>query len=418
MLNTDLLRSTFRNGKFFCRFADVSKEENLALAAYLSAVFREGVNKCRCDLAALTKNIIAAASDPKLAAGMEKLLFDSAEFDAPDPDTDYVAMRRELFERSGAAIASRGEFSEEHYRRSFPLPELDIYGDLPDFEVLRSFRDLTPEALLHRYNIALVQTMLLYASKLTLRLSDPRHSELRKLVRFMKFFRLLAQIRRCGENTLEVELSGPGALLENARKYGLLLGALFPAVPLLKKYKLRAEVEIRSRKGILEVDQSAALVSHYGNISAYVPEEIRLFHRLFREKGAPWTVVGETPFINMGKKGICFPDLSFRNERGEICHLELFHRWHKGELRSRLEFMEQNPEIPLIAGIDRGAVNDESFALLVSEFPGAAARCFRFRDFPGVETVVRNLNRFIEDIQEKERKKNERGKRKTSRVGS
>ena len=75
--------------------------------------------------------------------------------------------------------------------------------------------------------------------------------------------------------------------------------------------------------------------------------------------------------------------------------------------------MEQNPEIPLIAGIDRGAVNDESFALLVSEFPGAAARCFRFRDFPGVETVVRNLN-----IQEKERKKNERGKRKTSRVGS
>ena len=420
MLNLDLLRTTFRNGKFFCRFADVTREENLALAAALTAVFREGVNKCRCDLASLTKNITAAAPDPKLAAGLEKLLYDSADFDAPDPDVDYVAMRRELFERSGAAMASAGDFSEEHYRTLYPHPAQDIYGDLPDFEVLRSLRELTPEALLHRYNIALIQTMLLYASKLTLHLSDPEYSELRKLVRFMKFFRLLAQIRSCGNNTLELELSGPGALLENARKYGLLLGSFFPAVPLLKKYKLRAEVEIRSRKGVLEVDQSAPLVSHYTNISAYVPEEIRLFHRLFKEKSSNWHIVGDTPFINMGKKGICFPDLSFRNGTGALCHLELFHRWHKGELPARLEFMEQKPEIPLIAGIDRGAISDESFQLLASEFPNAAERCFRFRDFPGVETVVKNLNKLVEDIQknENERKKNERGKRKTPRVGS
>lgn len=420
MLNLDLLRTTYRNGKFFCRFADVSKEENLGLAAALAAVFREGVNKCRCDLASLTKNITAAAPDPKLAAGLEKLLFDSAQFDAPDPDVDYAAMRRELFERSGAAMASEGDFSEEHYRSLYPHPARDIYGDLPDFEVLRSFRELTPEALLHRYNIALVQTMLLYTSKLTLRLSDPEHSELRKLVRFMKFFRLLAQITSCGNNTLELELSGPGALLENARKYGLLLGSFFPAVPLLKKYKLHAQVEIRARQGVLELDEKAGLVSHYRNISAYVPEEIRLFHRLFREKGAPWSVVGETPFINMGKKGICFPDLSFRNETGALCHLELFHRWHKGEFPRRLEFMEQNPEIPLIAGIDRGAISGESFKLLASEFPHAAERCFMFRDFPGVETVVKKLNNFVEEIkkQEKERKKHEHRKRKTPRVGS
>ena len=416
MLNLDLLRTTFRSGRFYCRFADCRTEDNLALAAALTAVFREGANKCRCELASLTKEVTTAAQDPKFASGLEKIITGSAEFDAPDPDLDYASVRRELFERSGAAMKSPGDFSEEHYKTLYPHPERDIYGDLPDFEVLRSFREMTPQGLLERYNVALVQTMLLYTSKLTLTLSDPEHSELRKLVRFMKFFRLLAVIRSCGNNTIELELSGPGALLENARKYGLLLASFFPAVPLLKKYKLHAELEIRSRKGHFELDQSSGLVSHYTNISAYVPEEIRLFHRLFKERRAQWHIVGETPFINMGREGICFPDLSFCNESGAVCHLELFHRWHKGELPKRMEFMEKNPEIPLIAGIDRGAVSETAWNELVTTHPDAAARCFRFRDFPGVDTVLKTLEKFT-DKKEKGIK-NERKKRKTSRMGS
>ena len=103
--------------------------------------------------------------------------------------------------------------------------------------------------------------------------------------------------------------------------------------------------------------------------------------------------------------------MSFRNESDEVCHLELFHRWHKGELPKRMEFMEKNPEIPLIAGIDRGAVSEEKWNELVRTFPGAAERCFRFRDFPGVDTVLKTL----EKIRDKNEKgiKNERKKRKT-----
>lgn len=397
MLNLDLLRTTYRNGRFFCRFADVTGEENLALAASLITIFKEGTLKCRSELAALCKNITASSYDPKFAAGLEKIITDTACFDAPDPETDYPAMRRELFERSGAAMKTAGDFSEEHYRTLYPHPRQDIYGDLPDFEILRSFRELSPEALLARYNVALVQTLLMYADRLTLTVSDPEYSELRKVVRFMKFFRLLAVIRAPEKDTIELELSGPGALLENARKYGLLLSAFFPAVPLLKKYRLRADIGLRSRKGAFELDQSSGLVSHYSNISAYVPEEIRLFHRLFREKSPDWQIVGETPFINMGRKGICFPDLSFSRDTEKICHLELFHRWHKGGIPDRMAFMEENPQVPLIIGIDRGALSDDGFAELTERFPKAAVRCFRFRDFPGVETVLKTLEKFIKD---------------------
>ena len=415
MLNLDLLRTTFRNGKFFCRFADPGNEENLSLAGNLLTLFKEGCGRCRSDLAALSKQITAQASDPKFAAGLEKLIFDAAEFSAPDPETDYTALRRELFAASGKAIAAGGDFSEEHYKKQFSFPHGDIYGDLPDFEILKSFREMTAAELICRYNVALVQTMLLYASKVELLLTEPDRNELRKVVKFMKFFRLLALIGEKGKNTLHLELSGPGALFENARKYGLLLGSFFPVVPLLKKYELRAELEIRSRKGVLELSEKSQLVSHFRNISAYVPEEIRLFHRLFKEKVSAWEIVGETPFINMGKEGICFPDLSFRSSSGTLCHLELFHRWHKGEFPRRMAFLEKNPDVSLILGADRGAVNDETFAELAKTFPAAAEKVFRFRDFPGIDSVVKALNKFAQD---KGNVKNERKKRKTPPVGS
>ena len=209
--------------------------------------------------------------------------------------------------------------------------------------------------------------------------------------------------------TLHLTLSGPGALLENARKYGLLLGSFFPAVLNLKHYTIESDVEIRSRKGKLLLDERSGLVSHYRNIASYVPEEIKLFHRSVREKNLRWEIVGETPFINMGKEGISFPDLSFRNPEGCICHLELFHRWHKWSFQPRMEFLEEHPELPLILGADRGAVNDADFEMLCKEFPRAAERVFRFRDFPGVETVMKMLDKYAESIKikKKGRRKNE-----------
>ena len=398
MLNTDLLRTTCRNGKIFCRFIDPEKEENLLFARSLLMIYRTGTGRTRTEIASLCRSAGTGAADPKFAAGLEKLLNDRTVFSAADPEKDYPAFRKELFKRSGIAIAQKGDFSEEKYRKSLQLPPLDIYGDLPDFELCTSFKDLTESELLHRYNTALVQTLLLFANSIHLTLRDTAPGELRKIVKFMKFFRLLAQITSPEPNVLELDLSGPGALLENARKYGLLLGAFFPAVLHCKRYTLTADVEIRSRKARLELDEKSRLVSHYHNMAAYVPEEIRLFHRLVKEKSASWQIVGETPFINMGKEGICCPDLSFSNSGKLICHLELFHRWHRGGLQSRLAFLEENPQVPLIIGVDRGAVKDDEFEALGCSFPKAAGRVFRFRDFPGVETVIKMLDKYAENI--------------------
>ena len=392
MLNREHLRHTFRGGKFHCRFADVADEDNLRLASALMTVYASGLRRRRCEQAEMSHALVSAAADRKFASGLEKLVLDMAEFASAEEGTDYPALRRELFLKSGGVMGTREDFSEEEYRRRVGGPAGDIYGDLPDFELLAAFRELEPVELLRRYNTALVQGLLMNTAELTIDLPGAETAELRKLVKFMKFFRLLAEITAPRPGEIRLQVSGPFALLENSRKYALQLAAFFPAVLKMKKFRLTAEIRLPGRTGKLELSEKDGLVSHYRELAAYVPEEIRVFHRVFRERSSAWTIVGETPFINTGGE-ICFPDLSFRRADGRICHLELFHRWHRGALPRRLAFLDGHPQTPLILGVDRAAVTDEGFEELRASFPAAAEKLFRFRDFPAVDTLVRTLDK-------------------------
>ncbi|MBR2373824.1 MAG: DUF790 family protein [Lentisphaeria bacterium] len=404
MLNSGHLRFMIRNGRLHCRFADCAKEENLKLAAGLIAIYSEGKGRSRSELSAGSRELADCFPDKKFASGMEKLAADMAEFSPPLDEIDYPAMRMELFRRSGDLMSRKGDFSENAYRTMMQMPETDIYGDLPDFEVLERFKCITPVELLQRYNTALVQGVLCHAEQLVITAGAPEQNELRKLVKFMKFFRLLAEIKRTPEGGIELKVSGPFALLEHSRKYALQLASFFPAVLKLKKFRLTAAVRELGRSGssaLLELDERSGLVSHYRDLGSYVPEEIKMFHRMFREKSTAWQIVGETPFINTGKHGICFPDLSFRSSDGAECHLELFHRWHKGAMLQRLEYLNGNPDAPLIIGIDRSVAGDEYAAELFRQFPGAEKKCFRFRDFPGVDSTLRILNKNFAQHKEK-----------------
>lgn len=397
MLNREHLRYTFRSGKFHCRFVDVSDENNLRLASALMTVYADGLHRRRCELAEMSHALVSAAADRKFASGLEKLVLDMAEFANAEGNTDYPALRRELFSKSGKIMGTGEDFSETEYRRRVAGPPADIYGDLPDFELLTAFRELEPGELLRRYNTALVQGLLMNTSQLTIALPGAETAELRKLVKFMKFFRLLAEIAAPRPGEILLQVSGPFALLENSRKYALQLASFFPAVLKMKHFRLEAEIRLPGRTGKLILSEKDNLVSHYRELAAYVPEEIRIFHRVFRERCSEWTIVGETPFINTGGE-ICFPDLSFRRTDGRICHLELFHRWHRGALPRRLAFLDEHPRTPLILGVDRAAVTEEGFEELRTAHPAAAERLFRFRDFPAVETLVRTLDKAAETL--------------------
>lgn len=392
MLTSDLVFAS-KSGRYIkpC-FIDPANPELLTLADNLVMLFSRAFEKrfsCRQlddDLAPLKS--LNSKNFPVNA--LIKLLDDRVSHTNAVPETDHQNMRRELFTRSAELLGS-GNFKE--YWQFINSNTIDPYCDLPEFDIIADFKPVTPKELLERYNTALVQAILFKAEKLTVIADSPDQGELRRMLKYLKFFRLLCNITKTPSGALKLEISGPLSLFGPTRKYALNLAAFFPAVLRLNEWQLRAEIKGRSSFSILKLDRTSNLVSHYRHFSGYVPEEIRVFHRLFAEKSELWKITGDTPLFVAGKGSYIAPDISFTNSAsGKILHLELFHRWHRGQLEQRLEYLERHPEIPLIIGIDRAICDEQSADELAKKYPGAMEKCFRFRDFPGVDTVLRKLN--------------------------
>lgn len=408
MLTRDLLRFQRRNG-FRPSFIDPANPELVAFASELLSSYENAVHLQirRAEQEELIEILLKGASEPKLAAGLNKLILDRCSFD-PIRSVDYLAERRKLFTAAAAALPSSGgrllTYRETLLRQEGigSFLSSDIYGDLPGNEHLINWKPLRPIELLQRYNLALVQGLLIYAEELDVTAADSNQAELRRLFKYLRFFRLLAEIRHLKleeQNTVGMKISGPFSLFENTRKYALQLAAFFPALVHLERWKLSAKIRLDERVGTLELDQSCGLVSHYRNFSNYVPEEIRMFHTLFKAHVTEWKIVGESPFLDGGGQEIVFPDLSFRREiDGCTIHLELFHRWHRAQLERRIDLLRRKPEMPLLIGIDRAIADDATWEFLLASEPILKDRMFRFRDFPGVERVHRALDSFSESV--------------------
>lgn len=418
MLTRELLKFKNRNGFKPC-FIDPADPERIAVAETLLNIYCSAAESAmsRGELEELVAVPIQGARDRVFAAGLNKLLLDRCTFDPPR-EIAYPELRRHLFTRAGKLLSAAGTDPENGYLDQLAaLPEDadfmagDIYGDLPDNERLQEWRPLRSNELLNRYNLALVQGVLVYAESLELDVGDPDTAELRRLFKYLKFFRLLAEIVRPEPprsnsdddklgNKLHITISGPYALFGPTRKYALQLAAFFPAAVKLKRWKLSAKIKMSSRSGELKLDQdSAPLVSHYRNFSSYVPEEIRLFHRLFRTTVDSWRIVGDTPFLNGNGAEVIFPDLSFKEiATGKIVHLELFHRWHRTQLERRLSYLDSHRQLPLLLGIDRALADDAAFDAIRGKYPALAGRIYRFRDFPGVDRTRKMLDSFAEQM--------------------
>ena len=386
MLKKEHILCKINSGRIKPQWFSPQDPELLQCAGTLIGIYQNALDfqMTAAELDELTKTFADSSMFPKVCAGLNKLLSDRCSFKLAG-ESDYPALRKELFQRSAAAL------------KSGVLPESspqDIYGDLPGFEKLGSMPQTTPEELLNHFNLAQAQALLIYAKEVTLQITDAETSSLRRVMKAIKFFRLLADFSAVKKNTVQIRISGPYSLFGAAARYAVSLASLLPVMVTLKQWKLEADINWRDRQLKLKLSEKSDLTSPQRAFSSYVPEEIRLYHRLFAEKSEEWQIVGETPFLDAGNQEIIFPDLSFKHkESGEIIHLELFHRWHSAQLERRLELLRQNPELPLMLGIDRALADENQLAELTAGDEILQQRCWLFRDFPGVENTRRALKR-------------------------
>ena len=409
MLTKDLLLFRRQKDRLKPSFLDTSDWRHLKFAEQLLEIYNNSISLTKSEVDEQTSMLINSNRNLKLAKGLNKLCLDRSEFSKPG-DYDYQALRKQLFMASSKLLTEAvhddyHDYQMEVYRKTEDIQDFvqgSFYSDLPQNEELTKFKTLSPLHLLERYNNSLVQLLLLHSGKLEIEILKPDAQKLRRLFKYLKFFRLLAEIKCTGlsqKNTdkapskVTMTVDGPISLFENTSKYGLQLACFFPALPDLENWKIFAEIKLNNRHFELKLDHKSGLVSHYRNFSSYVPEEIRLFHSAFKDKSDEWEIIGQTPFINIGEGEVIFPDLSFKNKSGKIVHLELFHRWHMSQIVKRLDQISSEKFPDLILGVDRSLINKGGLKETLEEAPWFQDRGFLFRDFPGVATVLKLLKK-------------------------
>ena len=189
MLTKDLLRYKIQKGHIYPEFVKPTDHQLLAIAEQLIAVFEASPDTQRATLLESSKHIIdSTPGTPIIKRGLEKLLLDRTEFDT-EPNEELMAFRQKLFTETSRLL------SQEHFEdytdyqgkvsqimadeSSTEEVELStkLYADLPSCQPVLTFNTLSAERLLHRYNAAQVQGLLLHCDTLTLKLADSMTAE-------------------------------------------------------------------------------------------------------------------------------------------------------------------------------------------------------------------------------------------------
>ncbi len=388
MLTKELLRFRITGEYLKPRFI-ADDDESAGLAQDLLSLYENSIGDSAELLDSASDAAVLRHSDLKLARGIAKTVRNRAVFSGENDEFPYPEKRKELFLKTAAAIRSGTLPQDALAVRDSLYPDTrPIYGDLPENETLVRFRKVSPQEIIDRYNVGLVQGALLTADSILLTIpQDTPPADLRNLFRSLRFFRLLFSGSIEKKNLL-LRIDGPVSVLENSLKYGMQLACFFPSVCRLPVWKLSCSVLRNTKKYKLNLDQTSGLRSFRPQFSGYL-EEYRMFLAYFRDHGEDWIIDDAPGYLSPSPQNIIFPDFSFTHrESGKTLYLELFHRWHFTQLLVRLEQRPGN----LLIGVDRALLKKDGILKeRLEQNPFFKQHGFFFRDYPGTENVLKYL---------------------------
>ena len=413
MLTKDLLQYKIKSGQILPQFVNPTNKQLLAVADQLVTIFEDSINTPRAALLESSKQIIdSTPGAPIVKRGLEKLLLDRTEFDTA-PNEELIAFRKKLFTETSHLLSQEQFQDYEDYQRRVletiaegSRPEIPptedgvtlgakLYADLPSNQPVLTFNTLSAERLLHRYNAAQVQGLLLHCNSLTLKLSDSMTAELRQLFKYLRFNQLLSTIRK-EEELYEITVDGPLNLFYKTKRYGMNLANFFLAVLHQPKWELTAEVQFRNkRRSRLSLDESCGIKPISQQFLAYIPEDIQLFQAMLRNKTEDWQIRPGSQFLPLAGDFYCFPDYQLIHKSGVETAIELFHPWHQGHLIARLNTLAEQKDVSLILGVSKELEKKPLIAEALETSAYFSQFGFTFRDVPTMRTLLPILNSLV-----------------------
>ena len=407
MLTKDLLQYKIQKGQIYPQFVNPADNQLLAIAEQLITVFEASPDTPRATLLESSKQIIdSTPGAPIVKRGLEKLLLDRTEFDTA-PNEELIAFRHKLFTETSRLLSEKQFQDYADYQREVSRIMADessteetelsakLYADLPSCQPVLTFNTLSAERLLHRYNAAQVQGLLLHCNTLMLKLADSMTAELRQLFKYLRFNQLLSTIRKEGE-LYEITVDGPLNLFYKTKRYGMNLANFFVAVLHQPKWKLTAEIQFRNKQRyLLSLDESCGIKPVSQQFLAYIPEDIQLFQTMLQNKTNDWQIRPGSQFLPLTGDFYCFPDYQLVHKSGVETAIELFHPWHQGHLIARLNTLTEHPDVSLILGVSKELEKNPLIAEALETSTYFAQFGFTFRDVPTMRSLLPILNSLV-----------------------
>jgi predicted nuclease of restriction endonuclease-like RecB superfamily len=363
MLTADLLLYTSRGDKVSPRFASPEDAELLERAEELRQLFLLALDErwTRGQIEAEVEERVGDQTDHKRVRGFAKVLLDLGDF-GQEEAIDAMALRERVFLRAAerAPLARPGgpagflraddvlaeiaaELNAEQGPEAPPwgLERLRraLYCDLKEEAQLQSAElPQSAEQLIRRYNMVLVQSLLLRATSLTLSLRQIEPKRLRQLFRALKFHELMFQVRRPADGGLLIEVDGPESLLKQSTRYGLQLGTFFLAAA---RFGLAWSLEARLALGgrsprLLSIDHQAPLESHAREVGLWRSRAEQMLAQRWAEAQVEGWEMGPGELLELGGQELLIPDLTFR-KGDRVAHLDIIGYWRANYLSRRLE---------------------------------------------------------------------------------
>jgi predicted nuclease of restriction endonuclease-like RecB superfamily len=311
------------------------------------------VGRTRDDIDAALDSIPIPARDRVAALGLRKVLEDRSEYEVTE-DVDPEAIRREVF--AAAAAAHRALDVHAELDRDAVLADVaarlnttpaalesGLYADLRGSEILRRFTQIAPEPLLDRYNLSLAQSVLLRATRVTVRIEGETPQRYRNLFRAARFHGLIHTVEGTPDAGYTITLDGPFSLFDAVQRYGLRLAMFLPSILACASYDLRADVLWgRTRDPLLfTITPKDGLVSHILDPITSSPD-LDTFCAAFRRLESEWTVEQNDRIFALPGEVVCVPDLIFTSSTtGEEVYLEAFGFWSRDAVWRRVELIRR-----------------------------------------------------------------------------
>ena len=394
MLTKDLVQATVRNGKLFPKFIKPEDGSVVAEAKTLCDLFADAKGRV---VSELEEDIKGAASSPR-SRGFAKILMDHCEI--AEPSDEIMEMRWKTFAIS-ERLRKNPDLSHQDFVDSIATEmnetvvslKQNLFADLPSARIVEKFESVTTDELIDRYNLSHVTTFLCFADDVAVTIVNATIAQKRELMRRLKFHRLMSDVdvdHDAGSITLE--LSGPLRLFGKAQGYALRIANFFPFVASFPEWKLDAVVTWKTKKVAFSIDHKSGVKtkssrSHGG----YIPKEFEQVMTAINEAGEIKIMPGED-FIHLGKQSYCFPDFNIKSGRKSF-GVELFHPWHKGQLKHRIEAAARSKAKNLLIGIERSLLKDAEIKKLCEVDPWFIQYGFEFSQFPTPNVIKRAVTR-------------------------